>query len=389
MINFPRWSVACAAAAAVTFGLAAPASAGTAPPTQPPQQVTATPARETDCATTISHLPFLAANGVPNAQCAEQRDQATPEAVASLAGKAPDGLAQWCVDHAFDGWWATRTSTCSVSDWFFRNYDTSTQQVTGTIDFLVVTSSDMSTTSSTFTHKLGLRAYAQSGTAVGTSVWALNDCWDDCALDDDSFPRQALTNGTDVGGWASFISLSDGPGQVGDFESSAEFILTNPGFFTPGIFSTVTLPRGRCDNATPGATGPGCVFPDYQPAWQVGNALPAYARFVRSAQTSGLPATLTRLTDATLVAQNEAAVCAGCSAYPVSTSHQGASTGGGTARTFRGCLVKGVPTGVTGPTGYGVCRVPATESAGAAAALNSFYIDNRVIEDDPFTVQVP
>ncbi|GAA0531699.1 hypothetical protein GCM10010172_10530 [Paractinoplanes ferrugineus] len=389
MFNLSRLSAAGVAAAAVALGVAAPASAGAGPPTQPPQQVTATAPRMTGCAGVESTLAWLAAHDVPNVQCAEQRTQPTPAAVVSLAARAPDGVPQWCVDHAFDGWWATRTSACSVSDWFLRDYDTASQQVTGTMDFIVSAVGDMSTTASQFGHRMALRSYSRSGTAVGTAVWAMNDCWADCDLADDSFPQQPMTDGADVGGWATFISMSDSPGKVGGFESSITFLLTNPNFFTPGIFSTVTLPRGRCDNATPGAAGPGCVFPDYVPAWFVGRAaLPAYARFVDASQAAGLPGALTRLTDAALVAQNDAKVCVGCAGYPVNTSDQGPATGGGTARTFRGCLVKGVPTGVTGPSGYSLCRLPAAENSRAAAALDAFYIDNRVIKADTFTVRV-
>jgi hypothetical protein len=44
---------------------------------------------------------------------------------------------------------------------------------------------------------------------------------------------------------------------------------------------------------------------------------------------------------------------------------------------------------VTGPTGYSVCMINATQNSTGGSVLNSqFYAPNRVIDRDPFYVSV-
>jgi hypothetical protein len=395
---------AAAATAVVVAALAAAspvaAATGGQGPTPPPASVTAPPTTQTDCATIVSRLPTLAAHGVPNAICSEPATETSAEAVASLAAAAPEKLPRWCARHAFTGWWATRTQACSIQDWFLNVYDTATAEVIGHMGFLVLNLATTSATDSDVQQWLGVRSYSQTGLAAGTKVWGLADCeveW--CALDDLDFPTQPLTDGADVGGTGYFITFADRPGDVGSVNTSVTILLSNPAFFVPGVFSTVAAPRGRCDNATPGVSVSGCVFADYVPAWVVDPAaLPRLARDVRDSQRSGLPATLTRLTDAALVDRNAATACPAtlpvpdglaCADYPFRSAHQGAATGGGSGRTFPGCRVAGLPTRVTGPDGYSVCLIPAAESSAAGADLDAFYAANRVIEADPYVVRVP
>ncbi|MDI6105130.1 hypothetical protein QLQ12_41755 [Actinoplanes sp. NEAU-A12] len=145
-----------------------------------------------------------------------------------------------------------------------------------------------------------------------------------------------------------------------------------------------------------------CVIPDYEPPWDV-NATnrPTFIRHMQSAEASGLRGfypggtPLTRLTDAGLRDQNGNTACPdrvnwprppghSCDEYPFRSTHQGAFTGGGSGRTFDWCQITALPTGITGPNGYSSCMILAGENSSAGGLLNSFYINNRVIENDAF-----
>jgi len=162
-------------------------------------------------------------------------------------------------------------------------------------------------------------------------------------------------------------------------------------------------PKVRCDNATPGR-GIGCVFPDYTPTIVYTDSpqycCPEVARHIRQAQQSGLPGAypsgtpLTRLTDSSLIDSNGRTACKdsyvrppgkSCDEYPFRSTWQGARTGGGNPRTFSWCSIPQVPAG-SGPAGYSVCMVTATQNSTAGTALSTFYGSNRVIDNEPFRV---
>ncbi|WP_435875254.1 NucA/NucB deoxyribonuclease domain-containing protein [Pseudarthrobacter enclensis] len=160
----------------------------------------------------------------------------------------------------------------------------------------------------------------------------------------------------------------------------------------------------RCDTAVPGKTTTGCVIPGITPGITYNSAYyPAFAAHISKAQQSGLPGgwdqiPLHRLVDTTLQAANRNKACpsswvrpAGksCDEYPFSSTHEGAYTGGGTARTWPGCEITLPQPSSTGPTGYSVCMITATENSSAGSALDSvLYAPNRVIAGDSFYVGV-
>ena len=75
-----------------------------------------------------------------------------------------------------------------------------------------------------------------------------------------------------------------------------------------------------------------------------------------------------------------------CDEYPFRSSRQGASTGGGPGRTIPGCQVP-LPSG-TGPIGYSACMIDDTENSEGGSALGSFYIDQRILDNDAYYVWI-
>ncbi|WP_203838421.1 hypothetical protein [Winogradskya humida] len=136
------------------------------------------------------------------------------------------------------------------------------------------------------------------------------------------------------------------------------------------------------------------------------------ATHVEAAQQSGLPGAyptgtpLRRLVDTVQKRLNGDTACPrvwvrpegrSCDEYPPRSTKQGpAQPPTGTARTFAPpntdwCEIDpawNVPTGVTGPTGWSSCMLPARENSVGGSLLGGFYRTNRVLDNDPFFIWV-
>ncbi len=121
---------------------------------------------------------------------------------------------------------------------------------------------------------------------------------------------------------------------------------------------------------------------------------------------------LHRLTDSVLINKNGSKACPTgvawsprpqtpfvhqCDEYPFRSTKEGAYTGGGRARTFDWCQVTlrpvvegpsgtGSSTGGFGP-GYSICMIDQEQSVAAGNMLGTFYLDNRIIDNDEFYVR--
>jgi hypothetical protein len=169
---------------------------------------------------------------------------------------------------------------------------------------------------------------------------------------------------------------------------------------------SITAPPIRYDNAVPENINPGCPFHQYVPTMQYASSGPraqvAAQMAQAQAQASGSAASrsfLHRLTNSTLSTRNGSTACGSpppaplapagnsCDEYPFRSTYEGAYTGGGTARTQPGCYYV-VLNPSTGSSGYSICSVDAQQNSAAGSDLGGFYARDRVIEQDPFMVQV-
>lgn len=183
----------------------------------------------------------------------------------------------------------------------------------------------------------------------------------------------------------------------------------NISFQAPVAWNTATLPMSlpapiRCDNATPGRPQIGSVVPAVTPGIRYDSTwFTEFGPHVTGAQASALPGAtdanpLHRLVDATLKTQNRNTACPSslprptgksCDEYPFASTFEGPYLNGGGPRTQPWCQVtiSGAPS--TGPTGYSVCMIDATQISAARSLLNSvLYSPYRVIAGDAFTVQI-
>lgn len=341
---------------------------------------------------------------------------------------------QWCFDHAFDGWWGTRNEMCSIRDWritLWLYQNGVPVRIVGTAKWLEINFAYTSSSFDTWAHQIRVVKYTGENAGNGpASISGFSTCGGDCKQDSDTGlrPGNFATN-TNNDGEAYNTSTRSQPGDIGYGYGRWEYWITYVGF-TPTESVPVNLPDVRCDNAigdnennsgdpfsaaAVASAGAGCIFLGILPVmvYSKSGAYPTLAWHIEAAQLSGLPgaypngAVLNRITNRTNKDRNGNTACppssvwrrpAGrsCDEYPFRSTRQGAFTGGGSARTFAPptttwCEMDpawGVPTGVTGPTGWSSCMIDENDNRSGGAALGAFYSSKRVLDGDAFKVWI-
>lgn len=309
----------------------------------------------------------------------------------------------WCLDHINDGWWVTRFEACEVSSqWVLRSRTCDSSgncTINGELFFSTYAYAYMESSTSQWAYQLEYLIRSGTGNlAAGAELHAAPGASGNCDVDDWSFPVQSAPVGSDPWGEA-FIS---DPTLAGGGRTACEgqwgwFWITPNGTSNTASINTPTI---RCDQDLPGYSSTGCVVRGYRPTLTYGgSSYPEFTGHVRSAQGSGLPGApggtpLTRLTGSD-VDRNRSTACPSryprpsghqCDEYPFASTDQGAYTGGGDPRTWPGCEITLPGPGSTGPTGYSVCMIDATQNRIAGVRLSSFYYTYRVLDGDAFFV---
>ncbi|BCJ53385.1 hypothetical protein Asp14428_48600 [Actinoplanes sp. NBRC 14428] len=219
-----------------------------------------------------------------------------------------------------------------------------------------------------------------------------------------SFPSQPmLPYGTIRSGEGSARTTALAAGAVGTCSTAWSLTWAIPGY-NPVVASAGALSEIRCDNAVGGylqnPVRPGCVVPWYAESVVYSQSrYPSLASHVARAQASGLPGLnwadpLFRSTDPADESTNRALACGdapslpglSCDEYPLATTYNGLRYGG-TRRTFTGCQIN-APTNVTGRLGASACMITASENSAQGGLMSGFYYFNRVLDTDPFLVEV-
>ncbi|MFD0204648.1 MULTISPECIES: hypothetical protein [Saccharothrix] len=342
----------------------------------------------------------------------------------------------WCFDHAFDGWWGTRLQACMINSWhvdqWVRN-SAGTITVVGQYEWLEISYAYTSGSIDSWGHQLRTQKYYGVGHGnTAATITGYSWCDGECKQDVDTGLRPtSFATGTNNDGEAANDSTRGEPGGIGYSAGNWEYWIQYTVF--PQVLPPAITPPGvRCDNAlgdnqnnsgdpfaatAEAVIGAGCVFYGFLPVmtYSKTGSYPTLAAHIEAAQISGLPgaypagAVLNRITNPTLKNQNGYKACPpssvwprptgkSCDEYPFRSTSQGASTQTpqGTARTFAPPTVSwcemnpawGVPTGVTGPTGWSSCMINATHNGNGGAALGAFYSSNRVLDGDPFKVWI-
>ncbi|AUH40527.1 NucA/NucB deoxyribonuclease domain-containing protein [Streptomyces sp. CMB-StM0423] len=314
------------------------------------------------------------------------------------------------MDNAFTGWWYTRTQQCDISSRVLTFY--TDRGPVGTLRFVQYSYTYTDDSLNAWAYQMELSATSAVGDTSNIYVQGAAICNGPCTTTGEGFSSQVLSLTSDATAEMFFDSTISSPGSTGTATTPFTRFFTKTGFppTTPAAFTPPA--ETRCDNATPGLSSVGCVFPDYEPVFQVTSAQgnPAFARHLRDALASGLPGAyqqtpLTRLTDTTLSRRNGNTACpqeadggyprpAGysCDEYPFRSSWQGAFTSTAPnpphpGRTFDWCQIPALGPG-SGPNGWSACMIPEGQNSSGGGYLSSFYRNNRVIEKDPFFVWI-
>ncbi|WP_367139808.1 MULTISPECIES: hypothetical protein [Streptomyces] len=344
-------------------------------------------------------------------------------------------LPQYCYDRKFQGWAGYRNEQCRIDDvtlYFFDVSDKGAPVWIGTakaLEYDFVYTSDIV---DKFAHQIRVSKYwgERSGNNEFASfISGMSWCDGDCKPERDTGLRPGqFVKDVNNDGEAFYDSTRGEPGGIGFnhsfWEWNAEVFP-----FIPAAPVVIEAPQVRCDNAfdddgnnsgdpafvTRATVGAGCVFNGVMPVmiYSKSGAYPTLARHIGAAQASGLPgaypngAVLTRLTNKYDKRRNGDTACPSkwvrpnlksCDEYPFRSSYQGAytQTPKGTGRTFAPPNISwcemdprwGVPVGVTGPTGWSSCMIPATENSRGGSALGAFYKTNRVLDKDAYQVWI-
>lgn len=204
--------------------------------------------------------------------------------------------------------------------------------------------------------------------------------------------NKAVSSGWSTAQGTSTFGFSSG--RNGLIREAWSFTITSPGVAFNAIHQAVAL-APRCDTNGVAGMGSGCAYTAVTPVFSVASygSAAQMGSHVRKAIASGLPSTLTRATVATKNA-NRSKACPSslkrdpgyeCDEYPFASSNQGAAKGG-KARVPSGCRWKAVAG--YGSVGWSRCMIKAGDNRVGGSMLTSFYLNNRVIVNDKFSVKV-
>ncbi|MCF7547356.1 hypothetical protein [Pseudonocardia sp. WMMC193] len=363
------WLVAALAVTAAISLVGSPLAS--AQPTGDADQVQLDPMVEVSTDTTPDKAPAEAqARRAPEADCpipAEgqraacggfeplQPDQRRSDGLAGRSSVAPQAIQpvpDWCFDDPYTGFWGVRDRACEIGYMWYEEYETvnGVTSTVGHMDMNVISTAFLSTGQGTWSHQFQVSPYNSWGTVTTARIEANAIASGQCLTSSVSFPNAPLTLNSTPGGEAFFNSTSTNPGNVGECITKWQPGITNPsqGFTTPHLYNYFEMTPVRCDTATVGRPGTGCVIPWYAAGLiYSASSYNTLADHVTKAQQSGLPGAtfdrpLTRTENQAIIDQNRNLACGGhwgptsttCDEYPVATSYEGLSQGG-TKRLFR------------------------------------------------------
>jgi hypothetical protein len=285
--------------------------------------------------------------------------------------------------------------------------DTRSGGIVGTLEYGVIDYIYSSNTSVNFMHQIQWDFHAATGVAqtFPQTISGHATCSGSCYVNTLDFPSQPATVGRQAYATALNTTTATTSGAIAHSTATTYYHFTGSnGVSTEG---SISAPRIRCDNAMPGTINTGCAFDQFVPTLQYSRSgsRAQVAAHIQQAQASGLPGSaaagsfLHRMTNSTLSTKNGSTACGSpppaplapagnsCDEYPFRSTLEGAYTGGGTARTQAGCYYV-IVNPSTGSSGYSICSVNLDQNRNAGADLGGFYTRNRVIDRDPFMVEI-
>lgn len=330
----------------------------------------------------------------------------------ALAGSAIDAnsTCSYAAAHENAQYWRTRRDVCRYSGYYVYKYNTQTGAELGRI-YMQLTQLSYGANLPDWASELKIEVTQYDPILAGTSISGFANCVGDCVVrSGSSIPAQPLPGaGGVITATAQYSTTKTGTGAIGNATNQwiTEFRFTtgNPPIIYGGTEFDPGTPTIRCDSATPGVSGFGCVYPGYIPTitYSRTGTVAELARHIGDAQASGLPGAwpsgtpLTRLAGPDDGQDNRDRACPDklprptgkqCDEYPFASSNQGASKVTGVGRTFSYCQIIEYKQNQTGPDGFSACMIDRTQNLSGGGQLGVFYRTNRVIANDAFRVYI-
>jgi hypothetical protein len=365
-----------------------------------------------DCATVRAQAAELAAAGSTTVACTETLPAGSAAAAAAKAAKAgkgfaaPNALGASCSSSS-----GTRQSACEQRDGIVTVLTVPELAVVGQIFYTSANEMFVSGRSTLWTHTFSYLPTYSWGAVGDIRIFADAYCIQACVPIGGLFASGSAVSTFGVSGQGRFDSPYRGAGAVWASGSRWSWYFEKPTASPPRTTpSESSVGPARCDDALGITTPVGCAFPSVRPELEVPRSrYPTYARHIELALNFGLQRVLTRTQNQVLTEANRDTACptgpsyprpAGfsCDEYPFASTYQGAASqiygrqfiiiALNTGQSFS-CQVPWLPRRLAGDSGgYSACMVPAGENSLGGSDLQAFYIDNRVIELDTFSVRV-
>jgi hypothetical protein len=301
---------------------------------------------------------------------------ATPTMTA-LATVTASSAPSWCPTGSWAGY---RDQMCVTWTSHDTAYDVQTNKTIGGIDFTVSQYVHLNYKSATVTEDFEVRFFNGWGPIQGLTMSIATWCPAPCSASG-GLTRVTAANGVTQYGTAAYTVA-----PAGTVTTNVSYGFQFFGTAGAGNMVTWVGPNFRCDNQLPGNIGAGCVVPWYTPTMTSMASLPYISAGIRAIQNAGgygkqggIP--LERTVDPNVNALNYRTACAGktpppgtnplltsCHEYPFKSTYQGAAE---------------VP-----PPGSGITWVPVDEQNSQGSAISTFYMENRLLDQDPFWVWV-
>lgn len=317
--------------------------------------------------------------------------------VQRLAADLPEECGSFSVPSA--QWWVyDRREACNHTLFEIIVTEVPSGKILGTATMHAINTATAGTNPARVTATTRVWVWAATGIGSPTSsTGTLFGCPGDCLGNGNTYTHPSFDEWRGAG---SYDVYGLAPGEIIRADGKWELTFSGRGW-SNSVNVLLNVVGPRCDDAI-GNRQPGCVYEIFPSAVGFSETTnPVFVAHVYTAQLSGLPGRLnsgtylTRLTDQTLINRNGSRACPTdgslprpdgmqCDEYPFRSTHEGAYTAGGDARSFDGCQMPDPAR--TGPTGFSRCFIPASQNMSAGALLGAFYSNERMLDGDPFQV---
>ncbi|GAA3844265.1 hypothetical protein GCM10022226_79200 [Sphaerisporangium flaviroseum] len=302
-------------------------------------------------------------------------------------------LPVWCAEHVDDGYWQNRFEQCSTTTGMsVYIIDVNTHSAVGYIFFTEVNYVYTNKNSSHVIFQQSIFVEETWGLTAGTLVQGVGLPEEEIEVVSNLYPPTPLgpiggdgAHGEIFLGGSAATTMPQGEGRG---FPTINYWFTNPRWVGPSNTLTAEALPVRCDNSLPGSSTPGCVNEGYDPRmeYSLTGPWPELAQHIKDAQNDGLPGALDyeplhRLVNETYQENNRRRACPdtlprptgkSCDEYPMASTHEGAWTYLEWYKVDH----------------FSRRMIDATQNSLGGSALGAFYNNYRVIDDDPFYMNI-